>query len=265
MRERTAAVRGAVAFASRVFDGQPRIGRRRAVLLITHNRSTDDDVDGGDAIAALRGADVVLTALVVPQFSFSTASYARRHRDSRKKNCNLSSARPQGNRGVARAGCGRPGRRGDGRRDIQRRVERVLGNCPGPITQPLPHRLLRTGWGSPGTGANGSGHVDWGSVAAFPRRRRASSGAIENTVMLPNGKKWRLRQWARTPLSPRASSCRIGPRRQGFASPLRALDCSGPIRKTRCLRGEKGGARSGELRGALAHDKGEKGGARSGN
>ena len=58
------------------------------------------------------------------------------------------------------------------------------------------------------------------------------------------------------PLSPRASSCRIGPRRQGFASPLRALDGSGPIRKTRCLRGERGGARSGELRGALVHDKG---------
>ena len=71
VRERTAAVRGAVAFASRVFDGQPRIGRRRAVLLITHNRSTDDDVDGAAAIAALRGADAVLTALVVPQF-FST-------------------------------------------------------------------------------------------------------------------------------------------------------------------------------------------------
>ena len=45
----------------------------------------------------------------------------------------------------------------------------------------------------------------------------------------------------KTPLSPRASSCRIGPRRQGFASPLRALDGSGPIRKTRCLRGERGG------------------------
>ena len=30
------------------------------------------------------------------------------------------------------------------------------------------------------------------------------------------------------PLSPRASLCRIGPRRQGFASPLRALDGSGP-------------------------------------
>ena len=46
----------------------------------------------------------------------------------------------------------------------------------------------------------------------------------------------------KTPLSPRASSCRIGPRRQGFASPLRALDGSGPIRKTRCLRGERGGS-----------------------
>ena len=42
------------------------------------------------------------------------------------------------------------------------------------------------------------------------------------------------------PLSPRASSCRIGPRRQGFASPLRALDGSGPIRKTRCSRGKRG-------------------------
>ena len=31
------------------------------------------------------------------------------------------------------------------------------------------------------------------------------------------------------PLSPRASLCRIGPRRQGFASPLRALDRCGPI------------------------------------
>ena len=30
--------------------------------------------------------------------------------------------------------------------------------------------------------------------------------------------------------------------RPGFASPLRALDGSGPIRKTRCSRGERGGA-----------------------
>ena len=51
-----------------------------------------------------------------------------------------------------------------------------------------------------------------------------------------------LREGSETPLSPRASSCRIGPRRQGFASPLRALDGSGPIRKTRCLRGERGDA-----------------------
>ena len=28
--------------------------------------------------------------------------------------------------------------------------------------------------GSPGTSANGSGHVDWRSAPAFPRRRRAS-------------------------------------------------------------------------------------------
>ena len=48
-----------------------------------------------------------------------------------------------------------------------------------------------------------------------------------------------LREGSEPPLFPRASSCRIGPRRQGFASPLRALDGSGPIRKTRCLRGER--------------------------
>ena len=61
------------------------------------------------------------------------------------------------------------------------------------------------------------------------------------------------------PLSPRASSCRIGPRRQGFASPLRALDGSGPIRKTRCLRGERGGSgrgARGRVASPLAHDKG---------
>ena len=73
VRERTAAVLESVAFASRVFDGEPRTGRRRAVLVITHNRDTGDDVGAEvDAIDALRGADAVLTALVVPQF-FSVA------------------------------------------------------------------------------------------------------------------------------------------------------------------------------------------------
>ena len=62
--------------------------------------------------------------------------------------------------------------------------------------------------------------VPWGSLS---------------TSFIPAG---RLRK---TPFSPRASSCRIGPRRQVFASPLRALDGSGSIRKTRCLRGERGG------------------------
>ena len=63
----------------------------------------------------------------------------------------------------------------------------------------------------------------------------------------------------KTPLSPCASSCRIGPRRQGFASPLRALDGSGPIRKTRCLRGERGGSGRGvrgRVASPLANDKG---------
>ena len=56
----------------------------------------------------------------------------------------------------------------------------------------------------------------------------------------------------KTPLSHRASSCRIGPRRQGFASPLRALDGCGPIRKTRCSRGERGGAGRGVRRASRA-------------
>ena len=72
-------------------------------------------------------------------------------------------------------------------------------------------------------------------------------------LIYPCGKAWK------NPLSPRASSCRIGPRRQGFAAPLRALDCSGPIRKTRCSRGERGGSGRGvaEAESLIqAHDKG---------
>ena len=61
------------------------------------------------------------------------------------------------------------------------------------------------------------------------------------------------------PLSPRASSCRIGPRRQGFASPLRALDGSGPIREMRCSRGKRGVRAvwcGGLVASPLVHDKG---------
>ena len=65
-----------------------------------------------------------------------------------------------------------------------------------------------------------------------------------------------LREGSETPLSPRALLCRIGPRRQGFASPLRALDGSGPIRKTRCSRGERGGRAVGREGESLVHDKG---------
>ena len=54
----------------------------------------------------------------------------------------------------------------------------------------------------------------------------------------------------RVVLSGPCPSPRIGPRRQGYASPLRALDCSGPIRKTRCLRGEGGGSGRGARSGA---------------
>ena len=76
---------------------------------------------------------------------------------------------------------------------------------------------------------------------------------VAHVLIYPCGKAWK------NPLSPRASSCRIGPRRQGFASPLRALDGSGPIRKTRCLRGERGGSgrgARGRVASPLAHDKG---------
>ena len=57
--------------------------------------------------------------------------------------------------------------------------------------------------------------VPWGSLS---------------TSFIPAG---RLRK---TPLFPRASSCRIGPRRQVFASPLRALDGSAarPAKRFQC-------------------------------
>ena len=93
------------------------------------------------------------------------------------------------------------------------------------------------------------GHAAFRSGRVLPTSTRPHDGSLTSSF-IPAGR------LVKTPLSPRASSCRIGPRRQGFASPLRALDGSGPIRKTRCLRGERGGARSGELRGALVHDKG---------
>ena len=43
------------------------------------------------------------------------------------------------------------------------------------------------------------------------------------------------------PLSPRASLCRIGPRRQGYASPLRALDGLRADPKDALFTREKGG------------------------
>ena len=45
---------------------------------------------------------------------------------------------------------------------------------------------------------------------------------------------------ARWPPFPRTECFQIGPRRQGSASPLRALDRSGPIRRDGCLRGKEG-------------------------
>ena len=53
------------------------------------------------------------------------------------------------------------------------------------------------------------------------------------------------------------TSFRIGPRRQGFASPLRALDGSGPIRGTTLFtRGKGGFGARGRVASPLAHDKG---------
>ena len=58
---------------------------------------------------------------------------------------------------------------------------------------------------------------------------------------LGRGGEARLRQgFFLNPLSPRASLCRIGPRRQGSASPLRALDRSGPIWRDALFTREKG-------------------------
>ena len=42
----------------------------------------------------------------------------------------------------------------------------------------------------------------------------------------------------KNPLFPRTAWWRIGPRRQGFASPLRALDCSGPILEDSLIQGK---------------------------
>ena len=48
----------------------------------------------------------------------------------------------------------------------------------------------------------------------------------------------------KNPLSPRTAWWRIGPRRQGFASPLRALDCSGADPRGDAVHEGKGGGRA---------------------
>ena len=81
---------------------------------------------------------------------------------------------------------------------------------------------------------------------------RAHDGSLSSSF-IPAGR------LGTAPLSPRASSCRIGPRRQGFASPLRALDGSGADPKDALLTRGKGGSGRG-VRGRVAsplvHDKG---------
>ena len=75
------------------------------------------------------------------------------------------------------------------------------------------------------------------------------SGAMRHALHRPPGGRYRrylsLREGSeQDPLSPRASSCRIGPRRQGFASPLRALDGRSDPKDALLTRG-KGGCGSG--------------------
>ena len=67
------------------------------------------------------------------------------------------------------------------------------------------------------------GHADTDSGAVYHASIRSHDWSLSSSF-IPAGR------LGTAPLSPRASSCRIGPRRQGFASPLRALDGSGPIR-----------------------------------
>ena len=69
-----------------------------------------------------------------------------------------------------------------------------------------------------------------GRMMAGTRATPPKSGGSLSSSFIPAGR------LGTDPLSPRASSFQIGPRRQGFATPLRALDCCGPIRKTRRAR-----------------------------
>jgi VWFA-related protein len=68
IRERTAAVYEAIEFAAAVFGDAGRIGRRRAVFVVTHNRDSEGDPSRlVDALRALSESDAALTALVVEQ------------------------------------------------------------------------------------------------------------------------------------------------------------------------------------------------------
>ena len=114
-----------------------------------------------------------------------------------------------------------------------------LANLQAPSCVPGPHVGLGRERPPPKVG----GHAVPKSDALVQRAFRPHDGSLSSSF-IPAGR------LGTAPLSPRASSCRIGPRRQGFAAPLRALDGSGPIRKTRCLRGERGGRAVGrEARG----------------
>ena len=61
------AIYDAVEYASAIFHGEPRIGRRRVMFLITHNRDGSVGPDRWvDAAESLLSADIVLSVLVVP-------------------------------------------------------------------------------------------------------------------------------------------------------------------------------------------------------
>ena len=69
--------------------------------------------------------------------------------------------------------------------------------------------------------------------------RNAAYPLIEHCRVRRNGNRFTLN----LPF-PHSRWFQIGPRRQGFASPLRALDGSGPIRRNGCSRGKGGGLRA---------------------
>ena len=157
-----------------------------------------------------------------------------------------------------------PGLGGGGAQFRLKVAQRLIPLWLSPVNRPARFRRGRKA-GTRAPPPKPGGHVTLDSGTEGRASIRSHAGSLSSSF-IPAG---RLRTAPRSgaekpaspipstaaPLSPRASLCRIGPCRQGFASPLRALDGSGPIRKTRCLRGERGGAGQGARRGGMAYQR----------